>query len=417
MEIKELKPEEFDKFVNKYPVSSMYQTSEYGFVMENQSYEVMRLGLINDTADLCAVSLILIEKLNKFKYAYAPRGFLIDYTDTKLVKEFTDKIKKFLKGINVMAIKISPLIAKTKYTPYLNITLANPAYENIYNILKREKYYHLGYNNFFEAFKPRFVAIANLDKDINSMFSTLSPEVQSKITMCDLAGVRIYKGNENNLRFIHEQMADKSPKKIDYVNDMYKYFNATGKVDIFFAQLESKTFLVNTQVEYQKQINVCNTVTAKIFQNQGNANQELINLKIQEDNKLAELKNQLVYATNMLRTYPNGILIASAMVIKHKDQVYLEVDSYADEYKHLCANYLLIWKLMEKYATDGYKELNLEGVANPQSDDATYKEMTDFKLSFNSSCIEYAGDFELITNYPLYSIYRNGAPIRKMLKK
>lgn len=417
MEIVELKTEEFDKFANKYPVSSMYQTSEYGLVMENQSYEVLRLGLINDTADICAASLILIERLNKFKYAYAPRGFLLDYTDVNLVKEFTDKIKKYLRGINVMAIKICPLIAKTKYTPSLNITLANPAYENIFNILKKEKYYHLGYNNFFEAFKPRFVAIANLEPDINSMFAKLHQDIQSKIRMCDLAGVRIYKGNENNLGFIHNQMADKNAKSLDYITDMYKHFNVNGKVEVFFAQLDSRIFLVNTQVEYQKQINVCNTVTAQIFQNQGNANGELVNMKIREDNKLADLKKQLVYATNMLRSYPNGIIIASAMVIKHRDQVYLTLDGYDQQYKHLCAKHLLIWKLMEKYSQEGYKELNLGGIANPQSEDDRYKSSTEFKLNFNASCIEYAGDFELVTNYPLYTLYRNGSPIRKILKK
>ena len=31
----------------------------------------------------------LIEKINMFKYAYAPKGFLIDYHDTNLLKEFT----------------------------------------------------------------------------------------------------------------------------------------------------------------------------------------------------------------------------------------------------------------------------------------------------------------------------------------
>lgn len=417
MEIRELKSEEFDKFASNYPISSMYQTSEYGSVMENQGYEVLRLGFFNDTADLCAASLILIEKLNKFKYAYAPRGFLIDYTDKNLLKDFTDKMKKYLKSINVMAIKICPLIAKSKYTPSLNITLANPAFENIFNLLKGMKYYHLGYNNFFESFKPRFVAVANLEPDINAMFAKLTTDVQSKIRMCDLAGVRIYKGNENNLGFIHNQMPDKTPKSLDYVNDMYKLFNANGKVEVFFAQLDSKIFLVNTQVEYQKQINVCNTVTAQIFQNQGNANGELVNMKIREDNKLSELKNQLVYATNMLRSYPNGIIIASAMVVKQKDQVYLTLEGYDEQYKHLCAKHLLIWKLMEKYSQEGYKELNLGGITNPQSNDERYKSDTDFKLSFNASCIEYAGDFELITNYPLYTLYRNGAPLRKILKK
>ena len=50
-----------------------------------------------------------------------------------------------------MAVKICPLIAKTKYIPKSKTSLANPSYDRIFDNLKKLKYYHLGYNNFFEA--------------------------------------------------------------------------------------------------------------------------------------------------------------------------------------------------------------------------------------------------------------------------
>ena len=111
MEIKELTNDEFNRFVSKYNLSSMYQTVEYGLVMNNQKAEPIFVGLINDICDIVAASLILIEKLGQFKYAYAPRGFLLDYTNNELLTEFTNEIKKFLHKKSVIAVKISPLIA------------------------------------------------------------------------------------------------------------------------------------------------------------------------------------------------------------------------------------------------------------------------------------------------------------------
>lgn len=418
MDMRELTIEEFTKFTDRFMLSSMYQTVEYGMTMNNQKFQTLYVGMTNDTGDVVAASLVLIEKLSKFKYAYAPRGFLIDYTDYKLLEQFTMLIKKFMKKKNVMAIKICPLIAKAKYTPNLQITLANPAYDKIFNNLKKLKYYHLGYNDFFESLKPRFVAITELNPNTNQMFNSLNKDFKEKIKECDLAGVRIYKGNESNLNFIIEQMREKNDTSKDYVTDLYHYFKAKDRAEVYFAQLESKTFLINTQIEYQKQINICNKITDELFRNQGKASGELISQKIAEDNKLASLKNQLVYATNLLRKHPNGIIIASAMAIKYHNQVYLTLDGEEPEYKHLCAKHLLIWKLIERFAVAGYKEFNLGGITNPNTEEEDkYKEVTNFKLNFNASSIEYAGDFELVTSYPLYTLYRNSAPIRKILKK
>lgn len=417
MELRELTNEEFNKFTNNYSLSSIYQTIEYGLVMNKQKYESIFLGLINDTNDIVAASLVLIEKLGQFKYAYAPRGFLIDYTDNDLLTNFTNEIKKYLRKKNVIAIKISPLLAKTKFTPSINVTLANPSYEKVFSNLKNLKYYHLGYNNYFEAFKPRFEAVVELNQNVAEMFNKLNDDFQSKIHMCDLAGIRIYKGNEKILDYLYEQVSEDKDKNKEYINDIYYYFNRNGNVDIFFAQLETKEFLINTQIEYQKQINICNKITDELFKNQGKANNDLINQKIIEDNKLSNIKKQLVYSTKLLKNNPYGIIIASAMIIKHGSQLYLIMDGINEEYKHFCPKHLLIWKIIEKYAFEGYKELNLGAIANPTMEKNEYQELNDFKLNFNASAIEYAGDFELVTNFPLYTLYRNSAPIRKVLKK
>ena len=74
---------------------SIYQTSEYGYTMHNQGFESIFIGLI-DNNNILAASLILIEKRKGFKYAYAPRGFLIDYNNYNLLENFTTLLKKYL---------------------------------------------------------------------------------------------------------------------------------------------------------------------------------------------------------------------------------------------------------------------------------------------------------------------------------
>lgn len=420
MELRELTNDEFNSFVEKYEISSNYQTTEYALTMSNQNYESLFVGLFNDSNEVVAASLLLIEKLgmNKF-YAYAPRGFLIDYSNIDLLREFTIQIKKFLKNKKVIAVKISPLLAKSKYTPSSKITIENPNYEQCFNNLKSLKYYHLGYNNFFESYKPRFEAVTSLTGiNTKEIFNQMDDLFKRKILSCDLAGIRVYKGTSDNLDYVYESLREKRSKSMDYIKDLYSNFSKSNKINVFFAQLETKVFLVNTQIEYQKQINNCSQITDSLFNNQGKSNNDLINKKIQEDNKLANLKKQLVYATNLLKENPNGIILACVIAIKHKNKVYLTLDGINETYKHLCPKHLLIWKVIESYAKEGATEVHIGGITNPNySGEDKYRENTELKLSFNSDAIEYAGDFELVTRAIKYALHRNSSPFRKIFKK
>lgn len=74
MKIKVLTNDEFLAFSKRFRPSSMYQTVEYALAMNNQNQDSMFVGLIDDN-EIKAASLILIQKINGFRYASAPRGF------------------------------------------------------------------------------------------------------------------------------------------------------------------------------------------------------------------------------------------------------------------------------------------------------------------------------------------------------
>ena len=96
MHIKLLTNAEFLEFSKLFKPSSIYQTPYYAFAMHEENYSSMFVGLMDGNV-LRGASLILVYKVNGFKYALAPRGFLIDYNDIdenqELVKEFCDSVK------------------------------------------------------------------------------------------------------------------------------------------------------------------------------------------------------------------------------------------------------------------------------------------------------------------------------------
>lgn len=418
MKIRELTNEQFEDFLKTSKISSMYQSVEYALTMNNQNYKAMYLGL-EDEGTIKAASLILIEKLNHFKYALAPRGFLIDYTNYELLSTFTNLLKKFLGKKHIMAIKINPIIIKSKYNPKMKNTTNDEKYEEIFKNLTNLGYFHLGYNNFFEGLKPRFESIININKNINELFQSVNKNFKTKIKKANFEGIKIYKGNDEDLEYLYNQAKEKYPRNLIFYQDIYHYFQKNNKVDLYYAKIDTKTYLQSVQVMYQKQVEKCNLANSLVFKNREKNNNKAINKKLYEENILNTIKNELVYATNLLRDKPEGIILASAIIIKHQKCAYLFMDGYNSDYKKFSAKHLLMWKLIEKYSLEKYRKFNLGGIANfsLKEKENPFKGLNEFRLSFGSTGYEYAGDFELKTNKFLYFLYQTLSPILKQFSK
>ena len=198
MEIRQLTNEEFNAFSEQFIPSSYYQTAEYAFIMNHQNYDSMLIGAIEGN-QIIAASLILIEKAGMFKYAYAPRGFLIDYQNGTILSEFTKLLKKFLSKLDIIAIKICPSIIYKTYDLITNQVNINPNYQLVFDNLKQNGYFHMGYNNFFESDKPRFEAIIDLKRPYYEIFQSFKKEMRTKIRSADHSGIQIYRGTADNL--------------------------------------------------------------------------------------------------------------------------------------------------------------------------------------------------------------------------
>ncbi len=415
MILQELTAEEFELFTNQFPTHSLYQTKEYAFVMKKQKFEIMFLGLVQNQK-IFAATLLLIDKNHNFKYAYAPRGFLLDYTNYELFELFTKEIKKYLGKRNIIAIKLNPYILKYTHIPFQRLTRKDAQYDLIFENFQKLGYRHLGYNHFFEAFKPRYEACVSLNIPISILFQNVKKEFRTKIRSAEEKGLKVYKGLKEDLGYLYLQTKKKYPRDLAYFQDCYQNFQGNHQVDFYYIKLDTATYLQSMTSRYHQQEEICNQINRKLISNQTKYNDKYLNLKIEADKKFNQYHKELIYATNLLKNHPNGIPLASALIIKNNKEAYLLMDGYDTKYKRLNAKHLLIWKLCEQYAQEGYETLNLGGITDLDLPNNPYKGLNDFKLGFHTYINEYMGDMELITNSTLYFMYRNSIGIRNILK-
>ena len=112
MTIKEINVNEFDNFANKHVLGSFYQTSNYGKLKEKEGYKVSYIGAY-DNSNLVGAFLLLSKSISlNVRYGYSPRGFLVDYFNKEIFKDFTDSIKKYFHKKGYAFIKIDPIIIR-----------------------------------------------------------------------------------------------------------------------------------------------------------------------------------------------------------------------------------------------------------------------------------------------------------------
>ena len=415
MEFRELNDQEFNEFTKIFPLKSIYQTQEYGLIMEQQKYTPLLLGLV-DNSKVVGASLILVKKEEGFKYAYAPRGFILNYEDFYLIKDFTAHIKNYLGKKGIIGIKINPMIIRNIYDLNTQTKDTNPKYDLIFEALKQNGYYHLGYNNFFEALKPRFEAIIDLNKPLYELFKNVSKSYRTKIRSAIKNGIRTYRGNVNDLEYLHEFTKYRYPRGLDYFKDCFGFFLKRNMIDLYYTKLDTKIYLKTIQDKLASYENKSNQLNNLIMNKKTKYKHKLISKKINIDKYLNQYRNELISATNMLRNYPEGVVTSCILLVKQDKEITILMDGYAPNFKKLNSKHLLIWQIIEMHQKQGFTKFNLGGVSNITIDSNRYTGLDEFKLGFGAKMYEYAGDFELVTHKRNYNLYRNYVPLKKLIK-
>ena len=415
MLFKELDPIEFDEFVNKHIPYTPYQSSAYGSTMEGEDYKVYYVG-IKDNDIVVAASMIMVGNIKSFKYAYAPRGFLIDYKNRSLLEFFTINIKKFLGSKGVVALKINPMVVKNIYNSKYELIASNPDFDEIYNDLTSLGYRHMGFNNFFEALKPRFDAIIDINDDYFKLFTNMRKEVRTKVRGAENSGVKIYKGDDEEIQKLYEQAKGKYPRPLKYYDDLYKNFSKNDEIELYYAKVDFDIYLKRRQSEFVNDEEAFNMLNEEVLKSGDKANQKLISKKMVIDKNLNASKAKLTSAISLTANHPEGMIIAAVFVVKANKTATIMIDSFDKNFSTFNGKHLIIWKLIEKFSKEGYHLFNLGGIANKVDVGNKYYGLNNYKLGFGAKAYEYIGDLELVTNKPLYLMYNNSVNLFKKKK-
>lgn len=406
MKIVKLNSAQFDKFATSHRYRNYFQTSMYANVMSKFGYRSQYLGIVNEQNQLIGATLIIYKEVfMKNKLAYAPRGILFNYENEANVQELTLKLKKVLGKQGFMLLRIDPYIPLTIRDSDGTIMNFNNKGNSIIDNLKKNNFTYKGKTLFFETEKPRWEALVLLQKDIREIFAKLDKRTRNKIRKATNSGVEVIKDENNDINKLYEFVAKKDNKPLSFYKEMCNKFESN--IEIYYATLNTETFLINSRRSYEKEVEYNATLAERIQESaiDDKERENFLNKKMESDKLITTYKKSLLIATELLKSNPEGLQIAAAMIIKYDNAAYIFTEGIDEEYGYLNANYLLKWQLINDYNNEGLKYLNLNAIVGELEKKNEFSGLNEAKLGFNSTITEYIGEFDIILNNFAYNLY------------
>ena len=127
---------------------------------------------------------------------------------------------------------------------------------------------------------------------------------------------------------------------------------------------------------------------------------------MESDKLLHTYKKDVVLSAKFLKNNPNGIICGAALVIQESHGVNILVNYVDSNYTKYNSDALLIYEIMKYYGKLDYKYINIGAVTGNFDSTSKYYPMLENKLGFNSSILEYIGEFNIIIHPTMYKIYK-----------
>jgi lipid II:glycine glycyltransferase (peptidoglycan interpeptide bridge formation enzyme) len=379
----------------------------YANIMVKFGYRAQFLGIVNDQNKLMGATLIIYKEVFMGnKIAYAPRGILFNYEEEADTKELADKLKKVLGKQGFMLLRMDPYVPLTIRDAEGNIMNFNNKGNSIIDNLKKAGFEYKGKTVYFETEKPRWEALVLLQRDIREIFAKLDKHTRNKIRRAINSGIDVVKDESKSINKLYNFVGRKEKKPLSYYKTICEKFE--DDVDIYYAKINTETFLINSRRSYEKEVEYNESLAARVQDMSLDERERntYLNKKMESDKLITSYKNNLLKATDLLKSNPDGIIIAGAMIIKYDNAAYIFTEGMDEDYAYLDPNYLIKWQLICDYNNLGFKYLNLDGIAGEFEGENNYKGLNESKLGFNSTITEYIGEFDIVLNSFTYNWYK-----------
>lgn len=432
----EINSSEIDKFNESDRKGHIFQTSYWAELKKDWKKKFIA-GYDNDN-NMVITATILLRKapyINKYM-GYIPRSFTCDYNNKKLLIEFTEYLREFAKKNNISFITIDPDIHLKENEEALSEGT------EIKNFLKSLGYKNTDSKN-FEAIQPNFVFRLPLPTEGNKMdikkavFKKFSSKTRYNIKVAEERGlsVEVYDKetlNEDVLDRFHEIMVTTGKRDnflvrhreyfkdmIDYLYPHCRLYMVKYSYENDFNRLSEK---LNKQEEAKtKAINKIEELNVKLDAETDEDKKSRIEKKLNDqDKRLKEAERQIEgFKKKISDIEPfkgQEIYLSGSIYLYYGNKAWYLYGASENILRDTMPNFAMQWSMICDSIDLGCDVYDFRGVSGDLNPENPLYGLYKFKKGFNGNFVEFIGEFDIVVDNGIYTLYKKAFPQFKKIR-
>ncbi len=415
MKLIEIDEKEFTKIADKSPQITFHQTKSWANLKSTNGWIHYYVALKDDNESKACACLLAkkIPIINKYIF-YSPRGFLIDYKNKELLKEFTNNIKKFIKKKKGIFIKIDPYVSYVEHDNNGNIVKDGKNNKDCYQNLIDLGYIHFGFNLMQDTLQPRWMHVINTkDKTIEDIMNGMESKTRQILRKNEKCGITVREINKDELKIFKDIMKHTSDRRefidrpLSYYENMWKYLHDDGILKIMIAEINFDKYKENTTNEIEEIKKELEERTYKKENNLLKMNEKKFDQKNKQDKEsITRLEKQLEKIDDYIKIYGKKTTLGGILFLIYGNEVLSLYGGSEEKLMQFMSAYSVHFAGIKYAVENHYDRYNFYGITGDFREENPLYGLYLFKKSFGGVVVELIGEFDLVINKPLYYSYK-----------
>lgn len=426
MKLVNLTEEQFKEYADKHPQISFHQTKEWGHLKESNGWQMHLVGLVDNKNVIKAGALLLSKNIPfiKRKMFYSPRGFLVDYSDYDLLKEFTIELKKYVKKNKGIFIKIDPYLSYQDRDLLGNIVPDGNNNKKAFDNLKKLGYKHFGFNLMQDTLQPRWIFVTEVKgRTIDDLMKDMDPKTRQILRKNERDKIKCREIGYDELALFKDIMQHTGDRRnfidrpLKYYQDMYNYLGKSGILKILVAELDTNELIFELKQEIDSLQKEYDDKKRKFEFDPTKMNKDKYESKQREILNNIDRLNKRIEKTEKLKA-DNGdvITLGGILFLIYGNEVLSLVGGSYDKFMEFQSAYTVHFEGMKYALNNGYDRYNFYGITGDFSESNPLFGLYSFKRDFGGKVVELIGEFDLVTNKFFYIVYKIAFKMYHLLK-
>jgi lipid II:glycine glycyltransferase (peptidoglycan interpeptide bridge formation enzyme) len=355
---------------------------------------------------------------------YAPRGFILDYNDYDLLKFFTKNIKEYAKRRGAIFIKIDPYISYQERDLEGKIVENGKNNKKAYNNLIKLGYKHFGFNLMQESLQPRWIFITpSKNTTVEEAMKNMDAKTRQILRKNERNKIKVREIDYNELNKFKDIMAHTGERRefidrpLSYYQEMYKHLHDDGILKILIAELDTNELIAEYQSEIDNLKKEKEDRANKYNQDPSKMNEQKYREKQAHcDKEIERITKTQNHIRDLKLKYGNIITLGGILFLIYGNEVLSLVGGSYKEFMEFQSAYTVHFAGLKYAIENNYDRYNFYGITGVFDPENPLFGLYSFKRDFGGKVVELIGEFDLVIDKPMYSLYKIAFKTYKKLK-